>query len=188
VRGDLNLRPVQWFRLWRANLTGGKPSLNANPTPTRPGWAEERRGRRIKILDVRRRRSRQVSKISVCSEHRKVPGAKRRDPDCGSPSLCLLSLGEARESESPAAATERLRNVAKNLVMDSTQGFDRLSPNGLGSEGFDTLAYPVLRYRRVSPNGGRWAVSGGRSFYKPETNAATPNNQVHWQKNKETKP
>jgi hypothetical protein len=31
----------------------------------------------------------------------------------GSPSLCLLSLGEARESESPAAATERHRNQAK---------------------------------------------------------------------------
>jgi len=32
---------------------------------------------------------------------RKVP---RRCPDFGSPSLCLLSLGEARESESPAGA------------------------------------------------------------------------------------
>ena len=27
MRGDLNLRPVQWLRLWRANLTGGKPAL-----------------------------------------------------------------------------------------------------------------------------------------------------------------
>ena len=32
-----------------------------------------------------------------------------KGPDFGSPSLCLLSLGEARESESPAAATERHR-------------------------------------------------------------------------------
>ena len=40
---------------------------------TRPGWAEERSRKRIKILDVRRRRSRLVSKISVSCEHRKVP-------------------------------------------------------------------------------------------------------------------
>ena len=29
MRGDLNLRPVQWLRLWRANLTGGKPDLQS---------------------------------------------------------------------------------------------------------------------------------------------------------------
>ena len=45
-----------------------------------------------------------------------VPEAKRRDPDCGSPSLCLLSLGEARESESPAAATERHQVFLDNPV------------------------------------------------------------------------
>jgi hypothetical protein len=27
VRGDLNRRPVPWFRLWRANLTGGNADL-----------------------------------------------------------------------------------------------------------------------------------------------------------------
>ena len=55
----------------------------------RPGWAEQRRRGRIKISDVRRLRSRQVSEISVPSEQRKLPGAQRRDPDCGSPFLCL---------------------------------------------------------------------------------------------------
>ena len=40
---------------------------------TRPGWAEERSRKRIKSLDVRRRRSRLVSKISVFCEHRKLP-------------------------------------------------------------------------------------------------------------------
>ena len=63
----------------------------------------------LKILDVRRLRSRQVSKISVCSEHRKVPVAKRRDPDCGSPFFSLGFFGEAKKSKSPAAATERHR-------------------------------------------------------------------------------
>ena len=35
------------------------------------------------------------------TEHRSVPVAKRRDSDCGSPFLCLLSFGEAKESELP---------------------------------------------------------------------------------------
>jgi hypothetical protein len=37
----------------------------------------------------------------ACREQRR---GSRSDPDFGSPSLCLLSLGEARESESPAGA------------------------------------------------------------------------------------
>ena len=73
----------------------------------------------LKILDVRRLRSRQVSKISVCSEHRKVPGAKRRDPDCGSPFFGLPYFGEAKKGESPAAATERHQDLAKNAVIES---------------------------------------------------------------------
>ena len=75
--------------------------------PSRSGWAEERRSGRIKILDVRRPRSGLVSKISVRSEHRKVPAAKRRDPDCGSPFFSLGFFGEAKKSKSPAAAIER---------------------------------------------------------------------------------
>ncbi|MGB4117278.1 MAG: hypothetical protein WBK51_12100, partial [Polaromonas sp.] len=35
------------------------------------------------------------------NEHRSVPVAQRRDSDCGSPFLCLLSFGEAKESELP---------------------------------------------------------------------------------------
>jgi ankyrin repeat protein len=50
----------------------------------------------LKILDVRRRRSRQVSKISVSSEQRKLPVAQRRDPDCGSPFFWVLFFGEAK--------------------------------------------------------------------------------------------
>jgi hypothetical protein len=49
---------------------------------------------RIKILDVRRLRSRLVSKISAPAEQRKE---SRSDPDFGSPFLCLLSFGEAKE-------------------------------------------------------------------------------------------
>ena len=63
---------------------------------TRPDWAEQRRNGRIKISDVRRLRSRQVSEISVRSEQRKLPGAQRRDPDCGSPFFWVLFFGEAK--------------------------------------------------------------------------------------------
>jgi hypothetical protein len=35
------------------------------------------------------------------SEHRKVPVAKRRDSDCGSPFFWLLFFGEAKKSDSP---------------------------------------------------------------------------------------
>ena len=54
-----------------------------------------------KFLDVRRRQSRLVSKNSAAFEHRKLPEAKRRDPDCGSPFFCLLFFGEAKKSELP---------------------------------------------------------------------------------------
>jgi hypothetical protein len=97
----------------------------------------------LKILDVRRLRSRQVSKISVCSEHRKEPGAKRRDPDCGSPFFGLLSFGEAKESRSPAAAMERLRDSAKNPGADPNARLRQAQPERFG----------VQRLRYLSPNG-----------------------------------
>ena len=55
-----------------------------------------------KFLDVRRRRSWLVSKNSAAFEHRKLPEAKRRDPDCGSPFLLLtLLLAKQKKSELP---------------------------------------------------------------------------------------
>jgi len=45
-----------------------------------------------------------VSALPALAEQRSVPCAQCRDDAPGSPSLCLLSLGEARESESPAGA------------------------------------------------------------------------------------
>ena len=43
------------------------------------------------------------------------PERSAGDPDGGSPSLCLLSLGEARESESPAGARPGLRPQQEQL-------------------------------------------------------------------------
>ena len=88
-------------------VTCKRSALACSPIPipnlflqARPGSAEERRRRRIKFLDVQRRRSRLVSKLSGHSEHRKVPVAQRRDPDCGSPFLLLtLLLAKQKKSE-----------------------------------------------------------------------------------------
>ena len=42
-------------------------------------------------------------------------------------------LAKQKNSRSPAAATERQRNFVKDPDCDPTQGFDRLSPNGVDS-------------------------------------------------------
>jgi hypothetical protein len=67
-----------------------------------------------KFLDVRRRQSRLVSKNSADFEHRRLPEAKRRDPDCGSPFLCLLSFGEAKESELPPGNPRQTNPIKVN--------------------------------------------------------------------------
>jgi hypothetical protein len=82
-------------------LWGGTNAPRICFRQSRPGWAEERSRGRIKILDVRRRRSRLVSKISGPCEHRKEP---RSGSDCGSPFFSLGFFGEAKKSNSPAGA------------------------------------------------------------------------------------
>ena len=89
----------------------------------------------------------------------------------GSPFFCLLFFGEAKKSESPAAATERHQDSAKNQVRNSTQGFDRLSPilryacvpcpelvegSGRTGQGFD----------RLSPNGDGDGSGSGHAIRK----------------------
>src|SRR4051812_38997191 len=69
----------------------------------RPGWAEERRDKRIRAKTCLSRR--RVVFDPAWLEHRRLPVAKRRDPDCGSLFLCLRSFGEAKESKSPAGAS-----------------------------------------------------------------------------------
>jgi hypothetical protein len=54
-----------------------------------------------------------VSAPPAVPEQRSVPVAQRRADESGSPSLCLLSLGEARESESPAGARPGLHRQPK---------------------------------------------------------------------------
>ena len=72
-----------------------------------------------KFLDVRRRRSWLVSKNSAAFEHRKLPEAKCRDPDCGSPFFSLGFFGEAKKSKSPAGASPGM--LARGTSIATTQ-------------------------------------------------------------------
>jgi len=58
----------------------------------------------MRAAHVRRPRSGQVCADPARTEQRSVPAAKRRDSAFGPPFLCLLSFGEAKESEAPAGA------------------------------------------------------------------------------------
>jgi hypothetical protein len=104
------------------------PASNSAPSPP-CGRAEQRRPGRIKILDVRRPRSGLVSKISAPAEQRKEP---RRGPDFGSPFFGLPYFGEAKKGKSPAAATERLRNLANNRNPDSKKRLRQAQPERAG--------------------------------------------------------
>jgi hypothetical protein len=72
-----------------------------------------------------------------------------KGPDFGSPSLCLLSLGDARESESPAAATERLRSHQKTQRSIQHKASTGSARTGL-EYGFDTHCVPCPELVRGS--------------------------------------
>jgi hypothetical protein len=84
--------------------------------------AEERKPRRIRARDCLSEASSSGTPAGLSTGRCPQRSGGTQTP--GSPFLCLLSFGEAKESRSPAAATERLRNSSKNLRPDSTQGFD----------------------------------------------------------------
>ena len=92
--------PLQGFGGRRKMQTPTRPESEFIPPPVLAGLRSAG-GSGNKFLDVRRRQSRLVSKNSAAFEHRRLPEAKCRDPDCGSPFLWLLSFGEAKESDLP---------------------------------------------------------------------------------------
>ena len=95
--------------------------------------AEKRRSRRIRARAC----------LSAASLHEtpagpSTAGCPQRNEGtqtAGSPFLGLLSFGEAKESESPAAATER-QDLAKNLMFISEKGFDTSARTACGIQGF----------------------------------------------------
>ena len=78
-----------------------EPESESIPHPVEAGPSSADGGGRSGQTCLSRRR---VVWTAAVVEQRRLPATKWRDPDVGSPSLCLLSLGEARESESPAGA------------------------------------------------------------------------------------
>ncbi len=87
--------------LWARGRVRASPNPHLPPHPV-PAGLSSAGGSGNKFLDVRRRRSRLVSKNSADPEQRKLPEAKRRDPDCGSPFLLLtLLLAKQKKSELP---------------------------------------------------------------------------------------
>jgi hypothetical protein len=81
---------------------GGSPNPNSfSPNPVLAGL-EKVGGDGLKNLDVRRLRSRLVSRFSGSFSFFKEP---RSGPDCGSPFFSLGFFGEAKKSKSPAGAS-----------------------------------------------------------------------------------
>ena len=76
-------------------------SPNPIPHPVLAGLEILGRGG-LKNLDVRRLRSRLVSRFSGSGQYFKVP---QSGPDCGSPFFSLGFFGEAKKSKSPAGAS-----------------------------------------------------------------------------------
>ena len=99
------------------------PESESDPPLQNPcECAEERRARRI-----RGRACLSEASLHETPAGPSTAGCPQRSggtQTVGSPFLCLLSFGEAKESRSPAAATERHRNAAKKLSTDLTQGFE----------------------------------------------------------------
>jgi hypothetical protein len=106
IRGH-SRRLLPWFCSYINHLPeemgvkAGSPEGQSNPACRRQGRAEQRRGVGIRNSHVRRPRSGQVCEFPPRSEQRKEA---RRAPVFGSPFLCSLSFGEAKESEAPAGA------------------------------------------------------------------------------------
>ena len=106
-----------------------EPVPESEPPPQNPcECAEERTPRRNRARDCLSAASSSGTPAGLSTARCPQRSGGTQTP--GSPFFCLLFFGEAKKSESPAAATERHRNLSKYALLDQTRGFDRLSPNG----------------------------------------------------------
>ena len=98
VKVKVELRPAS-----KRFALAGSPNPSPNPSlnPVLAGL-EKKAGVGLKNLDVRRLRSRLVSKFSGTFNFFKEP---QSGPDCGSPFFSLGFFGEAKKSKSPAGAS-----------------------------------------------------------------------------------
>ena len=101
---------------------GGSPNPNSFCYPVLAGL-EKVAGDGLKNLDVRRRRSRQVSKFSCSCRFFKEP---RSGPGCGSPFFSLGFFGEAKKSKSPAGAIPGMVAKAHRCKINSSSPLNPL--------------------------------------------------------------
>ena len=99
--------------LWERVRVRASPNPNPNslPPPVLAGL-EKVEGDGLKNLDVRRLRSRLVSRFSGSFNFFKEP---QSGPDCGSPFLCLLSFGDSQKKVSCRRATPGTPRKAEQL-------------------------------------------------------------------------
>ena len=98
------------------------PESDSGPPLQNPcEWAEEPKPRRIRARTCLSEASLHETPAGLSTGGCPQRSGGTQTP--GSPFLCLLSFGEAKESRSPAAATARHRNSSTNQIFDSTQGF-----------------------------------------------------------------
>ena len=122
-----------------------KRGLTPGPIPNHPEnpceCAEERSFKRIRASDCLSEASSSLTPLEASTAGCPQRSGGTQAP--GSPFFCLLFFGEAKKSESPAAATERHRTHQRTQRAIQTkastgsagaasgmQDFDRLSPNG----------------------------------------------------------
>ena len=156
---------------------------NPNPDPTPSVCAEERSFKRI-----RARTCLSAASLCVTPLEASTAGCPQRSGGTqtpGSPFFSLGFFGEAKKSKSPAAATERHQDSAKNQVRNSTRGFDRPQPDpsipqderGKASTGsarsFDTLAYPVLSLSKGQDERGKASTGSARTGMGTEAGTGT---------------
>ena len=102
--------PCRTKRVWipdrvRDDEERESPNPNPSPHPVEAGPSSTDGGGPPGQTCLSRRR---VVWTAAEVEQRRLPEAKRRDPDVGSPFLWLRSFGEAKERDSPAGATPGL--------------------------------------------------------------------------------
>ena len=158
---------------WIAGLAGNdRLSKFAFSPKALPGWAVDKAGKLIKVLDVRRLRIRQVSKISVSCEHCKALVAKRGDPDCGSPFFSLGFFGDAKtKCLALRRETRPLRGGQPVQITDKAPIRYVTCPEASKDQPEPRCrpryaTYPGLRYRRISPNGKKIGAICGHSSGK----------------------
>ena len=143
--------------------------MNLKPAPS--VCAKERRSRRNRASDCLSEAS--LSSTPAGLSTAGCPQRSEGTQTVGSPFFGLPYFGEAKKGESPAAATERHQDFAKNPGADAAQGFDRLSPNG--EKQIRERAFSGSEHKFTAPS----ARPAGASLCSQRNCDPTPKTRLH---------